>query len=153
MFRSTSDAPGCAQVTRSRGIVLRRQGRLDEAGQTLDLALEALRAVRDRRSQGLTHISKALVALGGLRWQQAAEDIAAAEGSLDEADDGPWTCRLRALRLRVLTQDERLRPYTAQERSAVLEEVERFVALAGPGFVPTWTRPLRRRVIDAEPRS
>jgi tetratricopeptide (TPR) repeat protein len=145
LFSAITDPQGVAQVLRSRGSALRRMGKLDEAGDVLDAAHDALQKVGDRRSHGRTHYSKALLEIDRLNWGQALAEVASADRLFNDDDDGPWRCRVSVTRLRALTQDQKARPCTTDEFDGLRSDLAGFAALAGDGFVPLWITTARRR--------
>ena len=134
LFSAITDPQGVAQVLRSRGSALRRMGKLDEAGDVLDAAHDALQKVGDRRSHGRTHYSKALLEIDRLNWGQALAEVASADRLFNDDDDGPWRCRVSVTRLRALTQDQKARPCTTDEFDGLRSNLAGFAALAGDGF-------------------
>jgi hypothetical protein len=65
-------------------------------------------------------------------------------------DDAPWRCRILVTKLRVATEDQTIRPYTATELAEFEGELNRFAQLAGMDYLPHWIRSARRRLGIAE---
>jgi tetratricopeptide (TPR) repeat protein len=145
LFGSIPEPHGAAQVLRSRGSAFRRMGQLEDADQTLAQAHDALAELGDRRSHGRIHYSRALLQIDRHGWDRALEELASAGELLTEDDDAPWRGRVRLTTLRAVTHDQELRPYLADELESVRTDLDRFAALAGDGFTPTWITVARRR--------
>jgi tetratricopeptide (TPR) repeat protein/RecA/RadA recombinase len=145
LFGSIPEPHGAAQVLRSRGSAFRRMGQLEDADQTLAQAHDALAELGDRRSHGRIHYSRALLQIDRHGWDRALEELASAGELLTEDDDAPWRGRVRLTTLRAVAHDQELRPYLADELESVRTDLDRFAALAGDGFTPTWITVARRR--------